>query len=148
MQDQDKKFFLIILSILINCLLENVWISLGEIPCESLLGVKELRIIHLFPLSILHPGCSSFFNTFHLLLIKLQALLPSSFPTIWVSVTTAPVHKEITWKKRVAREVTYTLKSISRITNLKGKITNLILTCLSVNFLCYGLILGIITHHF
>lgn len=72
-------------------MLENVWISFGEIPCESLLGVKGLRIIHLFHLSILHPGCSSFFNTFHLLLIKLQALLtvPSSFLTIRVSVTTA-----------------------------------------------------------
>ena len=25
---------------------------MGEIPCESLLGVEELRIIHLFPLFI------------------------------------------------------------------------------------------------
>ena len=35
-----KNFFLISLSILINCLPENLWISLGEVICWSLLGVK------------------------------------------------------------------------------------------------------------
>ena len=31
------------LSILITCLLSNVWILLGEVTCLSLLGVEELK---------------------------------------------------------------------------------------------------------
>ena len=41
--DQDN-FYLISLSILISCLLDNVWILQGEVTCESLLGVKGLLI--------------------------------------------------------------------------------------------------------
>ena len=40
MLDQDKNFLLISLIILITCLLDNVWISWGEIASRSLLGVK------------------------------------------------------------------------------------------------------------
>ena len=40
MLDQDKNFLLISLIILITCLLDNVWISWGEIVSRSLLGVK------------------------------------------------------------------------------------------------------------
>ena len=84
-------------------------------------------------MSILLPSCSSFLITFLHLLIKQWTLLPTYLPIIWVSVTIAPVYKEVTWQE-VAREVTYTLKSISRVTNLRGKTKNLTLTCLSVNF--------------
>ena len=39
MLDQDNNFYLISLSILITCLLDKVWILLGEVPCLSLMGV-------------------------------------------------------------------------------------------------------------
>ena len=42
MLDQDNNLYLICLSILITCLLDNVWILQGEVRCESLLGVKGL----------------------------------------------------------------------------------------------------------
>ena len=42
MLDQDKNFFLISASILITCLLDNVWIFWGEFVCQSLLGVERL----------------------------------------------------------------------------------------------------------
>ena len=38
------KFYLISLSILINCLLDNVWILSGEVTCLSLIGVKGLLL--------------------------------------------------------------------------------------------------------
>ena len=41
--DQDEKFYLIRLRILITCLLCNVWMLLGEVACWSLLGVSGLR---------------------------------------------------------------------------------------------------------
>ena len=40
--DQDDNFNLISLSILITCLLDNVWILWGEVTSQSLLGVKGL----------------------------------------------------------------------------------------------------------
>ena len=43
------KFYLISLSILIHCLLDNVWILSGEVTCLSLIGVKGLL---LFPDSL------------------------------------------------------------------------------------------------
>ena len=36
MLDQDNNFYLISLSILITCLLDNVWILQGEVTCQSL----------------------------------------------------------------------------------------------------------------
>ena len=45
MLDQDKNFFLISLSVLITCLLDNAWILLGEVACQSLLGVKGLNTL-------------------------------------------------------------------------------------------------------
>ena len=38
--DQGNNFYLISLSILITCLLDNVWVFKGEITCQPLLGVK------------------------------------------------------------------------------------------------------------
>ena len=43
MLDQDDNFDMISLSILITCLLDNVYKLQGEVACESLLGVKGLR---------------------------------------------------------------------------------------------------------
>ena len=40
--DQDSNFYLINLSILITCVLDNVWILYEEVICQSLLGVKGL----------------------------------------------------------------------------------------------------------
>ena len=45
MLDQYDKFNLISLSILITCLLVIVWILLGEITFQSLLGVKGLKSV-------------------------------------------------------------------------------------------------------
>ena len=45
MLDQDSSFSMISLNILIICLLNNVWILLGEVSCQSLLGVKGLSRI-------------------------------------------------------------------------------------------------------
>ena len=42
MLDQDKNFFLISVSIIITCLLDNVGIFWGEFVCQSLLGVEGL----------------------------------------------------------------------------------------------------------
>ena len=42
MLDQDNKFFLISLSILITWWLDNLQISKGEITCLTLLGVEGL----------------------------------------------------------------------------------------------------------
>ena len=44
--DQDNNFYLISLSILITCLLDNLWILLGEVTCKSFLGVEGLNSIH------------------------------------------------------------------------------------------------------
>ena len=46
MLDQDNNFFLISLSILITCLLSNVWILLGKVICSSLVGVSI--VLHQF----------------------------------------------------------------------------------------------------
>ena len=46
MLDQYDNF-LISLSILITCLLDNVWILLGEVAYSSLLGVKGLMVANL-----------------------------------------------------------------------------------------------------
>ena len=43
--DQDNNFYLIYLSILITCLLDSGGILLGEVMCESLLGVKINKLI-------------------------------------------------------------------------------------------------------
>ena len=43
MFDQDNNFYLISLSILVTCLLDNVWILKGDVTHQSLLGVKGLR---------------------------------------------------------------------------------------------------------
>ena len=48
MLDQDIKFYLISLSLLITCLLDNVWILLGEVTCQSLLEVKGLIVKQVF----------------------------------------------------------------------------------------------------
>ena len=40
--DQEKNSYLMNLSILITCLLDNVLILEGEVTCSSLLGVKRL----------------------------------------------------------------------------------------------------------
>ena len=42
---QDNNLYLISFSILITCLLDNVWILKGEITCSSLPGVKELNFV-------------------------------------------------------------------------------------------------------
>ena len=42
MSDQDNNIYVISLSILITCLLYNVWILWGEVTYQSLLGVKRL----------------------------------------------------------------------------------------------------------
>ena len=42
MLDQDNNFYLIQSSTLTTCLLDNGWILLGEVACESLLRVKGL----------------------------------------------------------------------------------------------------------
>ena len=39
----DNNLQLINLSTLINCLLDDVWMLLGEVTCKSLLGVKGLK---------------------------------------------------------------------------------------------------------
>lgn len=44
MFDQGNNFFLISLSILITFLFDNLWISLGEVTSQSLLGVKGLKM--------------------------------------------------------------------------------------------------------
>ena len=43
MFDQDNNFYLISLSILVTCLLDNVWILKGDVTHQSLLRVKGLR---------------------------------------------------------------------------------------------------------
>ena len=48
MLDQDINFYLISLSLLITCLLDNVWILLGEVTCQSLLEVKGLIVKQVF----------------------------------------------------------------------------------------------------
>ena len=48
MLDQDIKFYPISLSLLITCLLDNVWILLGEVTCQSLLEVKGLIVKQVF----------------------------------------------------------------------------------------------------
>ena len=40
--DQGNIFYLIGVSILITCLLDNVWILKGEATCSSLQGVKSI----------------------------------------------------------------------------------------------------------
>ena len=45
MLDQGNYFRLIILSLLLTCMQENVWIWWGEITCLSLLGVKGFKFI-------------------------------------------------------------------------------------------------------
>ena len=40
--DQGNIFYLIGVSILITCLLDNVWILMGEATCSSLQGVKSI----------------------------------------------------------------------------------------------------------
>ena len=42
MLDQVDNFYLISLSILITFLVGDAWILLGEVTCESFLGVKGL----------------------------------------------------------------------------------------------------------
>ena len=44
MLDQDNNIYLIILSILIICLLDNLWLLKGEFTYESPLGVKGLKL--------------------------------------------------------------------------------------------------------
>ena len=48
MLDQDIKFYPISLSLLITCLLDNVWILLGEVTCQSLLEVKGSIVEQVF----------------------------------------------------------------------------------------------------
>ena len=43
MIEQDCNFYLTSLSILMTCLLDNVWILKGEVICSSRVGVKGLR---------------------------------------------------------------------------------------------------------
>ena len=47
--DQDNNFYLIHLSILITCLLNNEWIIQGEFTCYALLGVKGLNDLKQMP---------------------------------------------------------------------------------------------------
>ena len=44
MLDQDNNIYLIILSILIICLLDNLWLLKGEVTYESQLEVKGLKL--------------------------------------------------------------------------------------------------------
>ena len=44
MLDQDNNIYLIILSILIICLLDNLWLLKGEVKYESPLGVQGLKL--------------------------------------------------------------------------------------------------------
>lgn len=44
MLGQDNNFYLIHLSTLITCLLDNGWMLLGEVICESPVGVEELTL--------------------------------------------------------------------------------------------------------
>ena len=43
MFNQRNILYLMSLSILITCLLDNVWILQGEVTCLSVLGVKGLK---------------------------------------------------------------------------------------------------------
>ena len=43
MLDHDNKFYLESLSILSSCLMENIWIFLGEVKCKSLLEVGKIK---------------------------------------------------------------------------------------------------------
>ena len=53
--DQGNNFYLISLSFLITCLLDNVWVFKGEITCQPLLGVKGLSIeLHLYSCNVLN----------------------------------------------------------------------------------------------
>ena len=45
MFDQGKNFYLISLSILIACWLNNVWILWGEVTYKSILGLEGLKTI-------------------------------------------------------------------------------------------------------
>ena len=63
--DQDNNFYLIHLSILITCLLNNEWIIQGEFTCYALLGVKGLNDLKQMPvdgsfnnINPLHPNFS------------------------------------------------------------------------------------------
>ena len=60
MLDQDNNYYLISLNILITCLLDNVWISLKEVTCLSLLGVKGLRYGLSYLKSFRNPGLVHF----------------------------------------------------------------------------------------
>ena len=44
MLDQDDNFYLICLSILITCLLDNEWMLWGEVTGVSPLGVKGFNL--------------------------------------------------------------------------------------------------------
>ena len=44
MLDQDNNIYRIILSILITCLLDNLWLLKGEVKYESPLGVQGLKL--------------------------------------------------------------------------------------------------------
>ena len=50
--DQDNNLYLISLSILITCLLDNVWILKGEVTCQSPLEVERLTSWPVFLLSV------------------------------------------------------------------------------------------------
>ena len=65
MLDQDNNFYLIHLSFLITCLLNNEWIMWEEFTCYALLGVKGLSDVKQMPvdgsfnnINPLHPNFS------------------------------------------------------------------------------------------
>ena len=65
MLDQDKNFLLISLIILITCLLDNVWISWGEVVSQSLLTSIKVEVVILIPhqilvLYLIYKMCSSY----------------------------------------------------------------------------------------
>ena len=61
MLDQDNNFYLISLSILMTCLLDNLWILWGEVFPSSLLGGKGLKCTSMDVLSLMSLEKAAFY---------------------------------------------------------------------------------------
>ena len=59
--DQDNNFYLISLSILMTCLLDNVWIFQGEVFPSSLLGGTGLKCTSMDVLSLMSLEKAAFY---------------------------------------------------------------------------------------
>ena len=61
MLDQDNNFYLISLSILMTCLLDNLWILWGEVFPSSLLGGTGLKCTSMDVLSLVSLEKAAFY---------------------------------------------------------------------------------------